>query len=208
MRYLLLAIVIALGGLISACAPRTSVYKNWARQIEQLTRNDDTYGTVEDISLLLGVPPTRCEPVEAAVFKMGIGFDRRQEKPIVATLRRNGPIYQAGIRRGDIIKSVGGQPIVTAMQAGIAIRDIAQEGRPFEIETSRGTVSVVPKIPRTEQCYWAVYAGQVARRGSSAYVNQYGGSSSSGGAAYERFFRLSCRIEDGFVNECHANWQE
>jgi hypothetical protein len=76
-----------------------------------------------------------------------------------------------------------------------------------KIETSRGSVMVVPKMPVAEQCYWDVQAGNIARAGGSAYVNPWFGSASSGGAAYQRFFRASCRILDGFVAGCSSNWQ-
>jgi hypothetical protein len=63
-------------------------------------------------------------------------------------------------------------------------------------------------LPKAEQCYWELQAGQIARVGGGAYVNQWGGSASSGGSAYQRFFRASCRIYDGFVAGCQGNWQE
>jgi membrane-associated protease RseP (regulator of RpoE activity) len=206
MRYRRFVIVImALGGLSLSCVPRTSVYQSWGSQLQKLPTNG---GTVDDVSLLLGAPPTRCDPIEASVPIIGITMDLRQEKPIVTFVRRNGPAYQAGIRPGDIIKNVAGQPVATPQQVILTIRNNAQEGQPIEIYTSRGTVSVVPKILKTEQCYWEVHAGQVAKTGSSTFVNRYGGTSSSGGAAYERFFRASCRVQDGFVVGCQANWQQ
>ncbi|MGD0238486.1 MAG: PDZ domain-containing protein [Syntrophorhabdales bacterium] len=206
MRYWRFAIVIiTLGSLSLSCAPRASVYQNWGSQLRELPLHG---GRVDDVSLLLGAPPTRCEPVEASVPVIGVIVDPRQEKPIVTFVQRNGPGYQAGIRPGDIIKSVAGQPVATPKEGVLTIRNNAKEGEPIEIETNRGTVSAIPKVPKTEQCYWEVHAGQIATTGSSTYVNRYAGASSSGGAAYERFFRASCRIQDGFVGACQANWQQ
>jgi membrane-associated protease RseP (regulator of RpoE activity) len=206
MRYWRFVIVImALGAVSLSCVPRTSVYQTWASQLRELPFNG---GRVDDVSLLLGTPPDRCEPVENPRLSIGAYFDLRREEPIVRTVIMNSPAYQAGIRGGDIIKRVGGQPVVNAKQAGLVFQDTVREGQPIEIETSRGTVSVIAKIPKTEQCYWEIHAGQVARTGSSAFVNRYAGSSSSGGAAYERFFRASCRVQDGLVVGCQENWQQ
>jgi predicted metalloprotease with PDZ domain len=204
----LLAMVVVLaitGSFTSACVPRLSVYQTWAAQMQTMPLHN---ATVEDVSMLLGAPPTRCEPVEATIPVIGIVVDPRQEKPIVTSVRRTGPGYIAGIRPGDLIRTVAGQPVATPQQATLAVRDVVQEGQPIEIETSRGIVSVVPKMPKTEQCYWEIGAGEVAKRSSLALVNQSGGSAASGGARYQRFFRASCRIQDGFVAGCQENWQQ
>jgi membrane-associated protease RseP (regulator of RpoE activity) len=206
MRYWRFVIVImACGCLTLSCAPRASVYQNWAKQLQELPFHG---GKVDDVSLLLGTPPNRCEPVDNPPPTIGVILDPRQEGAFVGNAILNGPAYQAGIRSGDVVKSVGGQPVANAQQALSAIRDKGREGQPIEIETNRGTVSVIPKTSKIEQCYWETHAGQVATTGSSTYVNRYGGVSSSGGAAYERFFRASCRIMDGFVGGCQANWQQ
>ncbi len=203
MRYWLFAIVIvALGSVASACV-RTSLYQNWGRQLVELPRHN---GRVDDVSLLLGGPPTRCEPVNAPYPVIGVGVD--PEKPVVNSVVPSSPADQAGVRPGDSIKAIAGQPVANSEQLRSAIRSNAREGQPLHIETSRGTLSVVPKVPKAEQCYWEVQAGQVARASGSAYVDQWGGSAASGSSAHQRFFRASCRIHDGFVAGCQANWQE
>jgi len=79
----------------------------------------------------------------------------------------------------------------------------------MDLETPRAVVSVVPRVPtKAEQCYWDIQAGAVASSRGAAFVNQYGGSAGASGAAYQRFFRASCRINDGFLASCQANWQE
>jgi membrane-associated protease RseP (regulator of RpoE activity) len=204
MRTLLLAlIVLMLGAGNFGCAAK-SVYRTWGEQLRDMPLHN---GRVEDISMLLGCSPIKCEPIENAPPLMGINFDARDGQLIIITVTPNSPAFQAGIRAGDAIRGIGGQHVTTVEQARSAFQN-NREGQSVEIETNRGVVSVVPTIPKVEQCYWEVQAGQVARTGGYAFVNRYGGSASSGGSAYERFFRSSCRIHNGFVVGCQSNWQE
>jgi membrane-associated protease RseP (regulator of RpoE activity) len=203
-QYMFTILIIALCTLSSACV-HTSLYQNWSDRLRELPSQN---GKVQDVSMLLGSPPSHCELVENPSPTIGINLDPQQEQPIITHVRINGPAYQSGIRRGDIIKKVNGQPVGTYQQVSSAIREITPKEQAFEIETNRGITSVVPRIPQSEQCYWDVQAGRVARTGSFAAVNRYGGSSSSGGAAYEKFFRTSCRVDDDFLTGCKSNWQQ
>jgi membrane-associated protease RseP (regulator of RpoE activity) len=184
----------------SSCAH--SVYSTWGTRIKELS----VYGKVDDISLLLGSPPNRCEPLGNSRAMIALKIDK--ELPIVASVWRNGPAYQSGIRQGDIIKSIDGQPVSTPEQIDTVFKSNTQEGQKLSIETNRGTVSVVPKTFKGEQCYWDIQAGRVESSGSYASVNRYGGSSSSGSSARERFFRASCRALDRFLDVCTWNWQQ
>ena len=204
MRKLLVAIIV-----VSLCVGtygcvRTSVYRSWGEQLLDMPLHN---GRVEDVSMLLGDSPSRCEPIENSRPVIGIYFARGQQQPVITTVRPDSPAYQAGIRPGDIIKSVAGQSVATPEQVHSAFIN-NRAGQAVAIETNRGVVSVVPSIPKVEQCYWEVQAGRIAKTGSYATVNKYGGASSSGGSDYERFFRASCRINDGFVSGCKSNWQE
>lgn len=200
MRKLLLTIVVvSLCGGSSACTK--SLYRSWGEQLRDMPLHN---GRVENISMVLGSSPSRCEPIENLPPLIGINL----EQLVIIAVSPNSPAYRAGIRPGDTIRGVGGQRVATREQAQSAIQNNFREGQPVDIETNRGVVSVVPTIPKAEQCYWEVQAGRVAKTGSYALVNRYGGSSSSGGSAYERFFRASCRIHDGFVIGCQSNWQE
>jgi len=90
----------------------------------------------------------------------------------------------------------------------MAIRSSARAGEPMRLETPRAVVSVVPRILKAEQCYWDIQAGAVAQSRGAAFVNQYGASAGASGAAYQRFFRASCRINDGLLASCQWNRQE
>jgi predicted metalloprotease with PDZ domain len=161
---------------------------------------------VEDVSMLLGIPPTRCEPVVSQRPLIGISLDSK--KAVVKHVIPNSPAHQAGIRPDDSIISINNQSVENSAQIKEALQTYAQEGEPLHIVTSRGSLIVVPKLPKAEQCYWELQAGQIAKSGDGAYVNQWGGAASSGGSAYQRFFRASCRIHDGYLAGCNANWQE
>lgn len=195
-------VIVAFSSLVSGCA-HTSLYQSWGKQLTEMPRYN---ARVEDVSMLLGAAPTRCEPVVSQRPLIGIFFDSKE--PIVISVTPNSPAHQAGIRPGDRVISISNQSVVDSAQIRTAFQNHAREGEPLHLETSRGALVVVPKLPKAEQCYWELQAGQIARVGGGAYVNQWGGAASSGGSAYQRFFRASCRIHDGFVVGCQANWQE
>lgn len=199
---LLMIAIIAFSSFGSGCA-HTSLYQSWGKQLTEMPRQN---GRVDDVSMLLGAAPTRCEPVASPRPLIGIRFD--SEKPVVTSVTPNSPAYQAGIRPGDIIISISNQSVADSAQIRATLQSNVREGEPLNIETSRGALVVVPRLPKAEQCYWDIQAGQIAHSSGSAYVNPYGGAASSGGAAYQRFFRASCRVHDGFLAGCQANWQK
>lgn len=203
MRNALWMIVIAIFSSFTSGCAHTSLYQSWGKQLTEMPRHN---GRVEDVSMLLGAAPTRCEPVVSPRPLIGIRFD--PEKPVATSVTPNSPAYQAGIRPGDSIISISNQSVANSAQLRATFQSIVREGEPLNIETNRGALVVVPKLPKAEQCYWDIQAGQIARSSGGAYVNQYGGAASSGGAAYQRFFRASCRVHDGFLAGCQANWQE
>lgn len=194
-KRLVAAVLIA---ALTGCAP--SLYQQWGRRIDDLTRQS---GRVDDVSMVLGSPPTRCDPVAAPSPTIGAFVDA--QKLVVGSVVPGGPAEAAGLRPGDAITSVGGQPVATPEQARSAIRGGVREGQPLEIGTSRGNLNVLPRTPKkAEQCYWDVQAGQVSR--SAAYVSPSSGY--AGGSSNQRFFRTSCRVNDGFIAGCQWNWQQ
>jgi membrane-associated protease RseP (regulator of RpoE activity) len=203
MRNSLWMIVIAIFSSFTSGCAHSSLYQSWGKQLIEMPRHN---GRIEDVSLLLGAAPTRCEAVVSPRPIIGIRFD--SEKSVVTSVTPNSPAYQAGIRPGDSIISINNQSVADSAQLRATLQSTVREGEPLTIETSRGARVVVPKLPKAEQCYWDIQAGQIARSNWSAYADQYGGAASSGGAAHQRFFRASCRVHDGFLAACQANWQE
>ena len=188
--------------LVSACA-KPSLYRSWALQLDKVSSQN---ARLEDISLLLGSSPSRCDSIDEPTPMIGVAMN--SQKPIIDFVRIGGPAQKAGLQAGDVITRVAGESVTKKEQALAAIRQNARDGEPLEVETRRGLMVVVPTLPKTEQCYWEIQAGEVTRAGGSAYANKWGGSAHAGGASYQRFFRASCRVYDGVVGNCQANWQE
>jgi len=197
--------IILSGVMLVGCMPtRTSLYQSWGDQISEMPSHNNR---VEDVSMLLGVPPTHCDPI--ATPKPRIGISVGYEKSTIISVRPNSPADQAGLRPGDSITSINGQLVADDTKALAALISISRVGEPLHLETSRGTLEIIPQVPKkAEQCYWVVEAGQIGRSIGGAYVNQYSGTASSGASTYRRFFRASCRIYNDLVDQCSANWQE
>jgi hypothetical protein len=172
----LLAVLVA---ILAGCTP--SLSQEWGHQMDVLTRQN---GRVDDVSRLLGSPPTRCEAVAAPY--PSIGTSLQAKRLMVHSVIPGGPAEQAGLRPGDTITSVGGQPVANPEEVSSAVRRYAREGQPLELGTSRGNLTLLPKVPKAEQCYWDVQAGQVSR-------------------SDPRPFRASCRVNDGFLSTCEWN---
>jgi len=186
----------------SACAKPTA-YESWGQQLGKLP---EMPGRVEDVSLLLGTPPSRCEPVAESRMVIGVTVDL--ESPVVLVVLPSSPAGHAGIQRGDKIESVAGTATPTGSAVFSQIKANARQDAPLEVRTNRGTYQVFPRVLKAEQCYWEVRAGEVGRASGAAYVNPYAGSAAASSAVYQRFFRASCRIHNGYVIACRANWQE
>jgi hypothetical protein len=187
--------------VFAGCAP--SLYRQWGDQIDELTRHS---GRVDDVSLLLGSPPTRCDPVTPSVPSIGAAVESEKTYGLVVSVIPGGPAAQGGLRPGDKITSIAGQMITVSPEQGETLyRAHARDGQPLELGTDRGSFTVIPRMPKkVEQCYWDVQAGTVSRSG--AYLGPSSGY--AGGSATQRFFRSSCRVSDGFLTTCQSNWQQ
>jgi hypothetical protein len=196
--------IMAAGGLQLGCvATRPTVYQSWGQQLGELPFRA---ARIDDVSFILGTTPEKCEAVTIGQPLIGVTWDANS--PVVARfVLPNGPAEQVGIRAGDVLTAIGGKQVSDGESAWSAYASTAREGRPLQVETSRGAVTIVPKVLKAEQCYWDVRAGEVAQTRGGAYVNAWGGAARSSGEAYERFFRATCRVVEGFVWECSSNWQ-
>lgn len=203
MRLLPWVLVATIAGA-SGCrhARPRSLYQQWNVDIDQMA---STHRRVDDVSLLLGIPPQRCDPVQDPDPVTGLSID---EGRVVRGVVVGGPAESAGIRPGDEVLKIAGRDVTTGRDAVDALRAVSRDGQPIEIELARGTVPVTPRRMKTEQCYWESHAGSISVSGGRSYVSAYGGASRTSGTAYERFFRASCRVVEGAVWYCQSNWQE
>ena len=172
-----------------------SVYKQWGDQLVEMPK----YGSkVEDVSMLVGFPPTHCDSIKLGKLLLGIHFDTVSRTNIVFFVRDGTPADKAGIRKGDKIISINSQPITNYEQVKNAFPKTLREDQPVNIVTDRGSYSVTPALAKIEQCYWNITAGTVTK---------VGGASSSGSSS-QRFFKAACRVIDGYVTTCNSNWQD
>ena len=191
-------------GCATHSATHSSLYQSWGDQLANATA---TGRTTEDISLMLSSEPYKCENVPATPM-IGISLKDKAGATVVA-IDPKGAAVNTDIKIGDQILSVNSKPTNSSQEVVDAIKSTAGSDRQITIVTQRGSVSLTPKYPtEVKQCYWDISAGQVGTFAGSAYVNQYGGSAAQGGAAYQRFFRTTCRFADGRAIFCQFNWQE
>lgn len=190
--------------LTIACASqRPSLYQSWG---QQLAEAGSKMLTVEDVSLLLGTPPTRCDSIEPTPM---IGIQIGPEDPTVLRVFPKGAAAVAGMKAGEQISKINGTKVETGKDILVTLRAILKWGQEITIETNGRAYSITPKRPsEAKQCYWDVSAGSVGERRGVAYVNQYGGTAGHKDSEYQRFFRASCRFYDGYVVNCTCNWQE
>lgn len=187
--------------VMSGCAS-DSLYKTWGNQLAEMSKQN---AKTEDVSMLIGTQPTDCEQIKTEEASIGINFD---PNVTVIKIRPNGPAQKSGIRKGDKVIGLNNETIVNLDQLREAVNSNIQVDVPLKFVTTRGTFEMIPKMPKVEQCYWELRAGQVAQSRSGVYVNQYGGAGGAGSSAYQRFFKASCRVYDGYIFQCNANWQE
>ena len=70
-----------------------------------------------------------------------------------------------------------------------------------------GDYLVVARRPVFEQCYWEVTSGAISKSGLYGGWAEGGGSAVGSSAAYQRFYRLTCRFRDGWLMTFSSNWQ-
>ncbi len=188
---------------IIGCAHKQSLYAQWGKQLSYT----DTVRTIEDVSLMLGTPPYKCDNIEPTP-KIGI-FCTDPEVPKIEKVFPNGAAWRAGMQAGEIILSIGGIKVNTCKEALNALQSSLQFDEKIIIQTNKNIYSLMPKRPKeAKQCYWDISAGTVGQTSGSAYINRYGGAAGHSGSQYVRFFRASCRFYDGVSMGCQANWQE
>ncbi len=207
-RFFILVIV---GQFLLGCAA-PHLFQQWDARLTEMTEatKKDAFYTKEDVSLLLGSSPLKCETLPSAGPKIGIFIDPKQpvvNQPVVTLVAPNSPAHAAGIRTGFVIVAVNGTPTPSFQTLMQVLRAEARVNVPISIHTDHGLFKVVPSEPKFEQCYWDIRSGKVARSGGVASWGGYGGSAVTGSGAYERFYRATCRFQDGIFIQFQSNWQ-
>jgi hypothetical protein len=201
MQWSVVATGIAAISLGLGCAkPDPSLYQKWDAQLLDAPLHG---ARIDDVTRVLGSPPSHCDDVADPSPTIGIGLDTKEtNKAVIYWVLPQGPADTAGLRAGDQIISVGGKPVSSPLEAVRSIRKLAREGSPLEVQTDRGAFSPVPTVPATQQCTWDLGAGEVARAES---VDQSAGSFNT--ATHVRFYRAFCLVRNGFITVCKSDWQ-
>ena len=188
------------------CAP--NIYKMWDSKIETMHSVDPHVGRWHrkgDISLLLGGPPSSCEAVAGEPARFGLSVSGQEL--MVNLVMPGSPAANAGIRVGDRITSIDSVKPVAPTDAIQILRQKARRSATITITTTSAVYSLKPQVPLTEQCYWNVSGGAISRTGAYGGWTDEGGSAAVSGAAYSRFYKLTCRFQDGWLVSYASNWQ-
>jgi membrane-associated protease RseP (regulator of RpoE activity) len=195
-----------LQALLACAAPH--LFQQWDARLKQMAEAplEKRFYTQQDVSLLLGSPPSKCEQLPSAGPKIGVYLEADQLA--IKFVIPGSPAAAAGIEPGFVVRSLNG----TATASGQAVLSAvvgaaARVGQPIRIETDHGLFEVSPTEPTLEQCYWNIRSGSVARSAGAASWGGYGGSAAAGSAAYDRFYRATCRFQDGILITVQSNWQ-
>jgi predicted metalloprotease with PDZ domain len=201
-NYLLITVCII--ATISGCATQKTLYQNWG---EQLNNAPLKSMRIEDVSLMLGAEPYKCEDTSSSPM-IGVTIKNEKNTLVIDKINPNGAAATSGLKSGDEILSINSKITNNREEVLNAIKATTPNNS-VTITTQRGSFIVLPKYAtETKQCYWEITAGEVTRSTGVAQVNGFNGNAIHAGSKSQRFFRASCRFTDGVASQCHANWQE
>ena len=189
------ATALLLTAAICSCASQSPTYQSWGEKINAAPKNN---ATKEDISLMLGSEPVKCERIPG---RPTVGMLLRHSSgTTILDIFPDSPAAGTGIKVGDKILSINSQP-VHSMEDVIASTEGMEGPSPsITIETQSGSYIVTPKsTSESEQCSWEVNARRTERMSGNAAQRE---------KAHQRHFRATCRFADGKAYICHWKWQE
>lgn len=90
----------------------------------------------------------KAEVSTAGMSEPGFVFGFPPSRPLVGDLDRGDPAYRAGMRRGDVIESLNGQPLASWQEMVAAIQE--NQGAPAQVTVRRGSktlsLTITPKL--------------------------------------------------------------
>ena len=205
-----------------SCAPGfQGLYEFWNSQLVQGAAGGGTTHTIDDVSLLVGSPPTRCDTVVGptkglGVIALGIGMDPSGD---VDWIVPGSVADRAGVPlHGRIVGTNGKVLQVTHTDTtNVGVRtstrigfedDVVGVGVPVILNLA-DSQNITLMLPSAQwlQCYWRVGAGRVIQASGAASVTSLGGSASNSGTAYDRYFIVSGRFINRAMVQVSTNWQ-
>lgn len=189
-----------------ACAP--NIYVMWNEQIRVMHGVDPFNGvwhTKDDISLLLGSPPTTCDPVKSDAAEFG--FIVSNDNLVVNIVLPGSAAALAGLHKGERVTGINGTQPADSAAVRQTLREWAQSREAIVLTTDSGSYTIVPRVPFTEQCYWNISSGDISRTGVYGGWAEGGGNATASAVGYSRFYKLTCRFQDGWLASYASNWQ-
>lgn len=229
-----LALVAGLVTIAGSCAPATSngVYQDWSTILSQGAVGGATH-TIDDVSLLVGDSPARCDSVVGptrglGLDALGVGVDLASGSILWVVPGSVADSSRLPLR-GRVV-SVDGKPLVrqrtdTTSEGVVTVTQLPEAGPvnvgvPVTLVFADGQkLTLTLHSARWLQCYWRVGAGRIVQGEAQATTQASGGadrigaSGSSMGAArsstasYERYFVVSGRFVNGVMTQVSTNWQ-
>jgi hypothetical protein len=186
--------------------PRT-LYQSWDQTLDR-----GNLRTVDDVSMILGSTPTRCDEIEPTRVGTLTGFFLgTQDDPnstYITFIRPNSPAASAGMAVGDEVRAVNDTKVETAEEVQNALALLPLEA-PVSLRTRKNSYTVVFPLPKeARQCYWEISGGAVGYPGDAPLVLPQPAPAGSAGPVHQRFFKTVCRFYDGVLAGCISNWQE
>jgi membrane-associated protease RseP (regulator of RpoE activity) len=205
---LILTALVLVHGCATPAPPKPqTLYQSWDRTLDR-----GNLKTVDDVSMILGSPPIKCDEIEptrtGTLTGIFLGSQSDPDAPIINYVRPNSPAALANMAVGEYIQYVNDKKVETAADV---LDDLALVpiDAPVSIKTKKNAYTLLfPQPTLARQCYWEISGGPVGHPGGSALVLSQ--SAAPGGAAtlHQRFFKTVCRFYDGTLVGCISNWQE
>ncbi|MHB8834415.1 MAG: PDZ domain-containing protein [Candidatus Methylomirabilia bacterium] len=202
--------------LIHGCAvsppavptPKT-IYQSWNQKLDPFYLR-----TVDDVSLILGGPPSKCDTFEPSRIDrypslgISLGSNRNPQSTYINNVRPNSLAFLAKVVVGEDIQHVNNFKVQTSEDVKNVLALDAYE-TPVSIRTKKNSYNIVfPPVKEARQCYWDISGGQVGSATGGSFVLPNAASPRNATSVYERFFRSVCRFYDGILIACICNWQE
>ena len=216
--------------ILGSCAPAASngVYEQWGAILSRGSAGGATH-TIDDVSLLVGETPTRCDTVVGPTRDLGfaaLGIGIHSSGGVIAWIVPGSLADSSHVPDHGVIVAVDGKRstgttidttkdgIIT--RAGMTADAHVSVGVPVTLEFADSQkITMTLHSAQWLQCYWHVGAGRIAHSEGEASVNAssgFVGSSGSGsargsGVAYDRYFIVSARFVNGAMTQSSSNWQ-
>jgi hypothetical protein len=192
-----------------AVRPPETLYQSWNQQLTPFYLR-----TVDDVSLILGGPPSKCDTFGPSridrypALGISLGSNRDSHSTYINNVRQNSLAFLANMAVGEEIQFVNNFEVRTSEDVKNVLALDAYE-TPVSVRTKKNTYTIqFPPVKEARQCYWDISGGQVGSATGESFILPKAASSGNATSVRERFFRSVCRFYDDILIACLSNWQE